>query len=255
MITLLRTSGLSLPYSQRSYIESCSYEYIEQDAWSKIADIAYRLKRGADLLPDFIENINRHLENQANSDYEHTAKRSLAYYIELLRTKNEETILYEVHHEKMSFAALFQLFTEEILYRYWEHETSEGKVECYFDEVHYDYNEKTSRYTGVNATRDFVKYISTSKETLRNIEVSESSIKLKNGWSILADKMNGCPIRSDNEEDELIYPGDTSFILDFNDIIGDFDSRYERNVSCRWRNAEFDTAELIRKVKSGEIFI
>lgn len=59
MITLLRTSDLSLPYSVRSYIDSCAYEYTEQDAWSKIADIAYRLKRGAHLLPDFIEDINR----------------------------------------------------------------------------------------------------------------------------------------------------------------------------------------------------
>ena len=42
---------------------------------------------------------------------------------------------------------------------------------------------------------------------------------------------------------------------DIQKIIGDFDSRYERNVSCRWRNAEFDATELIRKVKSGEIFI
>ena len=210
MITLLRTSDLNLPYSVRSYIDSCAYEHTEQDAWSKIADIAYRLKRGADLLPDFIEDINRHMENLAYSDYEHTAKRSIAYYIELLRTNNEETISYEVLHEKMSFAALFQLFTEEILYRYWEHETSGGKVECYLDEVHYDYNEIASRYTGANATRDFVKYISTSKETLRNIEVSESSIKLKNGWSMLADKMNGCPIWSDKEEDELIYPGDNT---------------------------------------------
>ena len=159
------------------------------------------------------------MENLAYSDYEHTAKRSIAYYIELLRTNNEETISYEVLHDKMSFAALFQLFTEEILYRYWEHETSEGKVECYFDEVHYDYNEIASRYTGANATRDFVKYISTSKETLRNIEVSESSIKLKNGWSMLADKMNGCPIWSDKEEDELIYPGDTTFIHAFNNKV------------------------------------
>lgn len=42
---------------------------------------------------------------------------------------------------------------------------------------------------------------------------------------------------------------------DIQNIIGDFDSRYERNVSCRWRNAEFNPDELIRKVKSGEIFI
>ncbi len=220
MITLLPTSDLSLPYSVRSYIDCCSYEYTKRDAWSKIADIAYRLKRGADLLPDFIEDINRHIENPAYSDYEHTAKESIAYYIELLRTNNEDTISYEILHDKMSFAALFQLFTEEILYRYWEHETSGGKVECYFDEVHYDYNEIASRYTGANATRDFVKYISTSKETLRNIEVSESSIKLKNGWSLLADRMYGCPIWSDKEEDELIYPGDATFIHTFNKKAG-----------------------------------
>ena len=42
---------------------------------------------------------------------------------------------------------------------------------------------------------------------------------------------------------------------DIQNIIGEFNSRYERNVSCRWRNVEFDVAELIRKVESGEIFI
>ena len=36
MITLIRTSDLSLPYSVRSYIDSCAYEYTEQDAWSKL---------------------------------------------------------------------------------------------------------------------------------------------------------------------------------------------------------------------------
>lgn len=77
MITLLPTSDLNLPYSVRSYIDCCSYEYTKRDAWSKIADIAYRLKRGADLLPDFIEDINRHIENPAYSDYEHTAKESI----------------------------------------------------------------------------------------------------------------------------------------------------------------------------------
>ena len=56
------------------------------------------------MLPDFIEDINRHMENLAYSDYEHTAKRSIAYYIELLRTNNEETISYEVLHEKIIIA-------------------------------------------------------------------------------------------------------------------------------------------------------
>ena len=31
MITLLPTSDLSLPYSVRSYIDSCAYEYTKQD--------------------------------------------------------------------------------------------------------------------------------------------------------------------------------------------------------------------------------
>lgn len=36
---------------------------------------------------------------------------------------------------------------------------------------------------------------------------------------MLADKMNGCPIWSDKEEDELIYPGDTTFIRAFNNNV------------------------------------
>lgn len=42
---------------------------------------------------------------------------------------------------------------------------------------------------------------------------------------------------------------------DIQDVMSDFDNKYERNVSYMWRNAEFDVTELIRKVKSGEIFI
>lgn len=42
---------------------------------------------------------------------------------------------------------------------------------------------------------------------------------------------------------------------DMRNVIGAFDSKYGQMVSCRWRNAEFDAKELMRKVKSGEIFI
>ena len=42
---------------------------------------------------------------------------------------------------------------------------------------------------------------------------------------------------------------------DIQNVISDFDNKYERNVSHRWRNAEFDATELIRRVKSGEVFI
>lgn len=42
---------------------------------------------------------------------------------------------------------------------------------------------------------------------------------------------------------------------DIQNIVGLFNSEHGHSVSCRWRNAEFDTEELIRKVKCGKIFI
>ena len=57
-ITVIRTSDLSLPHSVRSYIDGCAHEYSEADPWTKIAQLAYRLKRGANLLSDFLEDID-----------------------------------------------------------------------------------------------------------------------------------------------------------------------------------------------------
>ena len=118
--------------------------------------------------------------------------------------------------KKSSFSSLFHLLTEEILYRYWEKEIDDDKVECHFDDAYYDYKEIASRYKGETAKRDFIKYISTSQETLRNIEVDEDNIKRKNGWAMLADSLYGNTIWSDKEEDERIYPGDEAFIHSFN---------------------------------------
>ena len=56
-ITIKQSSDMGLPHSVRSYIDSCAYEFSETDAWTKIAHIAYRLKRGANLLPFFVEDI------------------------------------------------------------------------------------------------------------------------------------------------------------------------------------------------------
>ena len=42
---------------------------------------------------------------------------------------------------------------------------------------------------------------------------------------------------------------------DIKEIINKFHGEYSREVSFRWRNAEYDAEELIRKVKSGEIFV
>lgn len=42
---------------------------------------------------------------------------------------------------------------------------------------------------------------------------------------------------------------------DIKGIIKQFDSEHARNVSYTWRNPNYNTDDLIRKVKSGEIFI
>jgi len=209
---------MELPKSVRSYIDNHADEFKELDAWTKIAQIAYRIKRGAgaELLTDFKEDIERHLENPAYGCYEDTAKKSIASYIEMLRTGGKYYMSVIALPKKSSFSSLFHLLTEEILYRYWEKEIDDDKVECHFDDAYYDYKEIASRYKGETAKRDFIKYISTSQETLRNIEVDEDNIKRKNGWAMLADSLYGNTIWSDKEEDERIYPGDEAFIHSFN---------------------------------------
>lgn len=223
-ITVIRTSDLSLPHSVRSYIDGCAYEYSETDPWTKIAQLAYRLKRGANLLPDFLEDIERHMEHPAYQSYENTAKQSIASYIELLRIDENYIFTIELA-ESNSFKKLFQLLTEEILYRYWEENVNDDKVVCHFDDVHYSYNEIASRYANSpTLKRDFIKYISTSQETLRNIEVEKYNLDLKNGWAMLAEDLYGYTLWSDKEEDERIYPGDDSFIHDFNNKV---ESKYK----------------------------
>ena len=213
-ITLPRSEYRRLPLSARSYIDHYADEYKRADNWTKLTDIAYLLKRGVNLLPKFIEDINDHLD--VYRDYEDIAKQSIAYYIELLRSGSKYGTSSRELHDKMSFQELFQLMSEEILYRYWEHNTRDGRyVECGFDDVHFDYDEIASRYKGSdNPKRDFIRYIKTSKETLRNIEVTESSIWCKNGWKLVADKLD--TMWSDKEEDERIYPGDENFVHQFN---------------------------------------
>lgn len=223
-ITVIRTSDLSLPHSVRSYIDGCAYEYSVTDDWTKIAQLAYRLKRGANLLPDFLEDIERHMEHPAYQSYENTAKQSIASYIELLRIDENYIFTIELA-ERNSFKKLFQLLTEEILYRYWEENVNDDKVVCHFDDVHYDYNEIASRYAhSPTLKRDFIKYISTSQETLRNIEVDKYNLHLKNGWTMLAENLYGLTLWSDKVEDERIYPGDDSFIHDFNNKV---ESKYK----------------------------
>ena len=42
---------------------------------------------------------------------------------------------------------------------------------------------------------------------------------------------------------------------DMKDIINKFDREHGRNVSYKWYNPEFPKEDLVRKVRSGEIFI
>ena len=182
-ITIRHSTNMELPKSVRSYIDSHSDEFKDLDIWTKIAQIAYRIKRGAgaELFMDIKEDIERHLENPAYGCYEETAKHCIASYIETLRTDGKGYMTATMLPEKHSISSLFQLLTEEILYRYWEKNIDAENVECHFDVVYYDYQEIVSRYKGKTAKRDFIKYISTSQETLRNIGVDKESIKRKNG--------------------------------------------------------------------------
>lgn len=223
-IRINRSSDTRLPHSVRSYIDGFAHEFSETDEWTKIAHIAYRLKRGVNLMPSFMEDIEQHMADPAYHNYENTAKQSIASYIELLRIDENYVLSMELA-ESNTFPKLFQLLTEEILYRYWEENVNDDKIECHFDDVHYDYDEIASRYAdATTARRDFIKYISTSQETLRNIEVDKHSIKQKNGWAMVAENLYGLTLWSDKEEDERIYPGDASYIHDFNNKV---ESKYK----------------------------
>ena len=223
MVRLRHTEDLSLPRSARSYIDSCATEFYDTDDNTKIAEIAYRLKRGADLLSIFIEDIRQHMGHPAYGAYEDIARSSIASYIDILRTGSKISLSTSHLADRMKFSALFRLLTEEILYRYWEQPVYDQNidsemVECHFDNVRYDYNEIATRFKDApNAKREFFKYVSTSKETFRNIDVDESSIRLKNGWNLLADKMPGSVLWSDKKEDERIYPGDAPILHAFNE--------------------------------------
>lgn len=226
-IRINRSSDTRLPHSVRSYIDGFAHEFSETDEWTKIAHIAYRLKRGVNLLPSFMEDIEQHMADPAYHNYENTAKQSIASYIELLRIDENYVLSMELA-ESNTFPKLFQLLTEEILYRYWEENVNDDKIECHFDDVHYDYDEIASRYAdATTARRDFIKYISTSQETLRNIEVDKHSIKQKNGWAMVAENLYGLTLWSDKEEDERIYPGDATFIHNFNSKV---ESKYKNIV-------------------------
>ena len=217
MIILAHTKNLNLPLSVRSYIDNHCDEFSIVDDRTKLAHIAYRVKRGANLLQDFIDDIELHKETYGN--YEDLAKRSIAKYIEILRSNCTEDISIRVLPQKMKFPAIFQLLVEEILYRYVEYDTDGNKVECVFDDALYDYNEIIFRHKELSPTtykQDFIRYISTTQETLRKIKVNERSVKLKNNWSTLAENLHGNIIWSEKVENELAYPGDAISINTFN---------------------------------------
>ena len=79
-IRINRSSDTRLPHSVRSYIDGFAHEFSETDEWAKIAHIAYRLKRGVNLLPSFMEDIEQHMADPAYHNYEITAKQSIASY-------------------------------------------------------------------------------------------------------------------------------------------------------------------------------
>lgn len=215
-INISHTSDLKLPMAAKSYIDSDTQEYKNVDSWTRLSQIAYRVKRGADLLQYFLDDIN---SNSENPSYEGKAKKSISTYIDMLRCygSNDKTNMPSEFISRNSFSKLFQLLTEEIHYRYYEYDYGNGMVECNYSKAYYDYDEIKLRCNQDN--NRFIKYISTSDETLRNIEIDEDGIRKKNGWSFLTERLYNHPLWSNKKEEELTYPGDARFIRDFNDTV------------------------------------
>lgn len=57
MTILTHTKNLNLPLSVRSYIDYHCDEFSIVDDRTKLAHMAYRIKRGANLLHDFVDDI------------------------------------------------------------------------------------------------------------------------------------------------------------------------------------------------------
>jgi len=92
--------------------------------------MGYLLKRGYELLADFREDIDRHLQTPGYGGYEEMAKRTLGMYITFLRTGKEVNALVGEYY----FIALYETLAAELEARY--HETVDpqtGKHLYYFD--------------------------------------------------------------------------------------------------------------------------
>lgn len=112
MTILTHTKNLNLPLSVRSYIDYHCDESSIVDDRTKLAHMAYRIKRGANLLHDFVDDIEQH--RGIYTSYEDLAKRSIAKYIEILRSNGVSDISMRILPQKMKFPAIFQLLVEEI---------------------------------------------------------------------------------------------------------------------------------------------
>ena len=151
--------------------EDCRESDVDK-AWYKLLHLLFGFNENYDVKKAIVENIAYKLRSY--SDYEDTAKRSLARYIILLRTGEllflEETLVELA--ENMSTDALVDLLKEELNLRtiIYQHPNT-NKVIVEIADYHYDYETLHKEY-GID-TEDkssepyakYIKYITTPEHT------------------------------------------------------------------------------------------
>ena len=141
-------------------------------AWFKLIHLIFGFLGEYDVKEKIKDDINRHL--RVYRDYAETAKEELSRYIELLRTGNYNYDNLEFYRD-MSVDDLVDLLEEELRLRTTIYQNPKSpKVIIEISDYYYDYKALYEKYgivdlddTSSDSYKDFIAYITTSKETRR----------------------------------------------------------------------------------------
>lgn len=141
-------------------------------AWFKLIHLIFGFLGEYDVKEKIKDDINRHL--RVYRDYAETAKEELSRYIELLRTGNYNYDNLEFYKD-MSVDDLVDLLEEELRLRTTIYQNPKSpKVIIEISDYYYDYKALYEKYgivdlddTSSDSYKDFIAYITTSKETRR----------------------------------------------------------------------------------------
>lgn len=156
----------------KDFDEEC--EDVNTDkAWFKLMHLLFGFLGEYDVKGKIAYDINRHLEYYP--DYAEVAKKALSNYIELLRTGKYYYYKYVEFYKEMSVDDLVNLLEEELRLRTTIYQNPKSpKVIIEISDYYYDYKALYEKYgivdlddTSSDSYKDFIAYITTSKETRR----------------------------------------------------------------------------------------